>query len=82
MGVELAKLGIVMQVNDDSIIIDGDQKIVVKDDVDSHKDHRIAMMLCIASILTDQPFKIKNIEAIDISYPGFIADLNKALVAK
>jgi len=82
MRVELAKLGIVMQVNDDSIIIDGDQKIVVKDDVDSHKDHRIAMMLCIASILTDQPFKIKNIEAIDISYPGFIADLNKVLVAK
>ncbi|KRO00177.1 3-phosphoshikimate 1-carboxyvinyltransferase [Companilactobacillus kimchiensis] len=81
MRVELAKLGIVMQVNDDSIVIDGDQKITVKDTVDSHNDHRIAMMLCIASILTDQPFKIKNIEAIDTSYPGFIADLNKVLVA-
>lgn len=82
MRVELAKLGIVMQVNDDTIVIDGDQQIKVKDDVDSHNDHRIAMMLCIASILTDTPFKIKNIEAIDTSYPGFIADLNKVLVAK
>lgn len=82
MRVELAKLGIIMQVNDDTIVIDGDQKILVKDDVDSHNDHRIAMMLCIASILTDSPFKIKNIEAIDISYPGFISDLNKVLVAK
>lgn len=82
MRVELAKLGIVMQINDDSIIIKGNQRITVKDDVDSHNDHRIAMMLCIASILTDQPFKIKNIEAIDTSYPGFIADLNKVLIAK
>lgn len=82
MRVELAKLGIIMDVNDDTIIIKGNQKIIVKDDVDSHNDHRIAMMLCIASILTTSPFKIKNIEAIDISYPGFIADLNKVLVTK
>ena len=82
MRVELAKLGIVMQVNDDTIIIDGDQKIKVKDDVDSHNDHRIAMMLCIASILTDSPFQIKNIESIDVSYPSFIADMNKVLVNK
>ncbi|GEO79332.1 3-phosphoshikimate 1-carboxyvinyltransferase [Companilactobacillus mindensis DSM 14500] len=82
MRVELAKLGIVMQLNDDTIVIKGQQEITVKDDVDSHNDHRIAMMLCIASILTDQPFKIKNIEAIDISYPGFIADLNKVLLVK
>lgn len=82
MRTELAKLGIVMEVNDDSIVIQGEQNVVVKDDVDSHDDHRIAMMLCIASVLTDVPFKIKNIESIDISYPGFIADLKKVLVAK
>ncbi|MFH5810901.1 3-phosphoshikimate 1-carboxyvinyltransferase [Companilactobacillus sp. FL22-1] len=82
MRTELAKLGIVMEVHQDSIVIAGNQEIKVKDDVDSHNDHRIAMMLCIASILTDSPFKIKNIEAIDISYPGFISDLNKVLVAK
>lgn len=82
MRTELAKLGIIMQVHEDQIIIEGNQQINVKDDVDSHNDHRIAMMLCIASILTDTPFKIKNIEAIDISYPGFIADLNKIIVPK
>ncbi|WP_167849706.1 3-phosphoshikimate 1-carboxyvinyltransferase [Companilactobacillus suantsaicola] len=82
MRVELAKLGIVMQVNDDSIVIKGEQKIKVKDDVDSHNDHRIAMMLCIASILTETPFKIKNIESIDISYPNFLSDLKKISVAK
>ncbi|MFC6176091.1 3-phosphoshikimate 1-carboxyvinyltransferase [Companilactobacillus huachuanensis] len=82
MRTELAKLGIIMQVHEDQIVINGNQEINVKDDVDSHNDHRIAMMLCIASILTETPFKIKNIEAIDVSYPGFIADLNKVLVAK
>ncbi|WP_334332610.1 MULTISPECIES: 3-phosphoshikimate 1-carboxyvinyltransferase [unclassified Companilactobacillus] len=82
MRVELAKLGIVMQVNDDSIVIDGEQTIKVKDDVDSHNDHRIAMMLCIASILTETPFKIKNIESIDISYPNFLSDLKKISIAK
>lgn len=74
---ELAKLGIVMQINADSIVIEGNQQVKVKDDVDSHKDHRIAMMLVIASNLTKTPFKIKNIEAIDVSYPNFISDLKK-----
>ncbi|QFR70242.1 hypothetical protein LP238_11290 [Companilactobacillus paralimentarius] len=81
MRVELAKLGIIMQVNDDSIVINGGQAIKVKDDVDSHNDHRIAMMLCVASILTETSFKIKNIESIDISYPNFLADFRKVLVA-
>lgn len=81
MRVELAKLGIIMQVNDDSIVINGGQSIKVKDDVDSHNDHRIAMMLCVASILTETSFKIKNIESIDISYPNFLADFKKVLVA-
>lgn len=82
MRVELAKLGIIMQVNDDSIVIEGEQKIKVKDNVDSHNDHRIVMMLCIASILTETPFKIKNIESIDISYPSFLSDMKKVLVAR
>ncbi|KRK65449.1 3-phosphoshikimate 1-carboxyvinyltransferase [Companilactobacillus tucceti DSM 20183] len=77
MRTELAKLGIVMQINDDSIVIEGNQQVKVKDDVDSHKDHRIAMMLVIASNLTKTPFQIKNIEAIDVSYPNFISDLKK-----
>ncbi|WP_125764181.1 3-phosphoshikimate 1-carboxyvinyltransferase [Companilactobacillus hulinensis] len=80
MRVELAKLGIVMTVNDDSIVIKGNQSIHVKDDVDSHDDHRIAMMLCVASNLIDTPLQIKNIEAIDISYPDFISDMKKVLV--
>ncbi len=80
MRVELAKLGIVMDVNDDSIVIQGNQEIHVKDDVDSHNDHRIAMMLCVASNLTATPFQIKNIEAIDISYPDFISDMKKVLI--
>ncbi|MFC6323367.1 3-phosphoshikimate 1-carboxyvinyltransferase [Companilactobacillus baiquanensis] len=77
MRTELAKLGIIMQINADSIVIEGNQQIKVKDDVDSHKDHRIAMMLVIASNLTTTPFQIKNIEAIDVSYPNFISDLKR-----
>ena len=31
--------------------------------VASYKDHRIAMMLCVASLLIDEPLLIKDVEA-------------------
>jgi len=43
---------------------------------DSHNDHRIAMALAVASMLSDSPVVINRMECINKSYPGFIKDFN------
>ena len=47
--------------------------------VSSHKDHRIAMMLCVASLLIDEPLIIEDVESMEISYPDFLKHLNVLL---
>ncbi len=39
--------------------------------VQSHQDHRIAMMLTIASAVAEGPTELSGGEAVAISYPGF-----------
>ena len=43
--------------------------------VSSHKDHRIAMMLCVASLLLEKPLVIEDVESMNISYPDFLQHL-------
>ena len=49
--------------------------------VDSHKDHRIAMMLTVIGFGIDDKagavFTLKNAEYFDISYPSFLEDIKK-----
>ena len=49
--------------------------------VDSHKDHRIAMMLTVMGFGIDDKagavFTLKNAEYFDISYPSFLEDIKK-----
>lgn len=49
--------------------------------VDSHKDHRIAMMLTVMGFGIDDKdgpvFTLKNAECFDISYPSFLEDIKK-----
>ena len=39
--------------------------------VDSHTDHRIGMMLAIASLLTDEALTIQRFDAVNVSFPDF-----------
>ncbi len=43
--------------------------------VDSHGDHRIAMMAAIAGLASETGVEVEGMEAAAISYPGFEADL-------
>ena len=45
--------------------------------VNSHGDHRIAMALAVAALAADGPVVIEGAECVDISYPGFFADLER-----
>ena len=39
--------------------------------VDSQTDHRIGMMLAVASLLSSEPLKIEQFDAVNVSFPGF-----------
>ncbi|WP_114167474.1 3-phosphoshikimate 1-carboxyvinyltransferase [Exiguobacterium sp. TNDT2] len=45
--------------------------------VSSHGDHRLAMMLQIAGLLTTERVTIEDVEAADVSYPRFRDDLQR-----
>ncbi len=59
---------------DDGMIIEGTEKLS-GGEVDSRKDHRIAMSASIASLNASGETKIKDADCVDISYPSFYDDL-------
>ncbi len=74
---ELKKMGAKIEATADGMIIYGKSDLHGAN-VNSHGDHRIGMMLAIASCLTHEKVEIQDKEAITISYPGFFQQL-KAL---
>lgn len=76
---ELSKLGAQIEEKEDSLIIKGSKnnKLYGKCEVWSHKDHRICMMLSIASTICEKEIIIKDIECVSKSYPRFFEDFKK-----
>ena len=73
---ELAKMGAHIETTEDGMIIYG--KTALKGArVNSHGDHRIGMMLAIASCIADGETIIENREAVKISFPEFFESLQK-----
>lgn len=71
---ELQKLGIRVDLGEDTMEIYGGK--VKGGIVDSHNDHRIAMMAAILATCVEAPITITNSGAIAKSYPEFFSDLN------
>lgn len=76
---ELSKLGAEIEEKEDSLIIygNGNKKLKGGCEVWSHKDHRICMMLSIASTICEEEIIIKDAECISKSYPRFFDDFRK-----
>ncbi|GMC07973.1 3-phosphoshikimate 1-carboxyvinyltransferase [Enterococcus thailandicus] len=78
---ELTKLGANIQATEDGLIIEGPTPLRVfqkKQQVSSHNDHRIGMMLQIAALLVETgEIELAEAEAVAISYPQFFGDLAK-----
>ena len=69
---EFAKLGIIIELKDDVMLVHGSSSIRVNNfHLNSHHDHRIAMAGAIAAINADFPVNIRNAEAVNKSYPDF-----------
>ncbi|MDQ0342006.1 3-phosphoshikimate 1-carboxyvinyltransferase [Lederbergia wuyishanensis] len=73
---ELKKLGANIEATEDGMKIYGKSNLHGAQ-VSSHGDHRIGMMLAIASCLASGETHIQNTEAITISYPGFFEQLEE-----
>jgi 3-phosphoshikimate 1-carboxyvinyltransferase len=70
---EYHKLNIEIELQNDQMIIHGGQ--IKAGNVDSFRDHRIAMSLAIAAINADNKVIINNFDCINKSYPEFLADI-------
>ncbi|HJV18016.1 MAG TPA: 3-phosphoshikimate 1-carboxyvinyltransferase [Bacillales bacterium] len=72
---ELTKLGANIEATEDGMIIYGPTPLN-GGVVSSHGDHRIGMMLSIASLIANGETILENPEAISVSYPDFFTHLN------
>ncbi len=68
---ELTALGARIKIIDDSLLIEGVSELSGGQQVWSHKDHRMAMMLAIASTVCKEPIQIKDTDCVKKSYPNF-----------
>lgn len=71
---ELNKLGAKITEKPDGLVIEGVKKLKGGAEVWSHKDHRIAMTLAVASTVCEEPILIKDYECVSKSYPQFWDD--------
>ena len=71
---EFGKMGIVIKLQDDLMLIDGGAGVNGAT-VHSHHDHRIAMACAVAGLKANAPTVIEEAEAINKSYPEFYGHL-------
>ena len=71
---EFKKLGVKILILDDIMIVHGTKKLIGAN-VNSHKDHRIAMALSVMASVTNEKIIIESAEAVNKSYSNFYSDL-------
>jgi len=76
---ELHKMGARIEERKDGMIIEGTGELRGSE-CQSYKDHRVAMALAIAGLAARGKTKIKDIECIETSFPGFEETLKKVVV--
>ena len=73
----LTALGAEVMEEPDRLIIQGRETLPGGVTVDSHNDHRIAMMAAIAATRCEQPVTVAGAECVAKSYPNFWEDYEK-----
>ena len=75
----LAKLGVDAWCEGDDLYIEGQPDLVVPEGLqfDSLGDHRLAMTWSLVGLTGKMPVSIKNFEAVGVSYPGFLTDIER-----
>ena len=73
---ELSKIGVSITETPDGFIIDGKSKISGGKTVECYHDHRLAMSLYVAGLVSQSPIEIKDFQWVDISFPEFLTLMN------
>lgn len=75
----LAKLGVDAWCEGDDLYIEGQPDLAVPEGLqfDSLGDHRLAMTWSLVGLTGKMPVSIKNLEAVGVSYPGFLTDIER-----
>ena len=75
----LALLGVDAWADGDDLFIEGqpDLKVPAGLTFDSKGDHRLAMTWAVAGMTSGVPVKVKGFESVNISYPGFLSDMER-----
>ena len=76
----LAALGAEVEATEDGIVIAGGGGLR-GGAIDSHGDHRIAMLGAVAGLASREGVEVAGMDAAAVSYPGFEADLGSLLGA-
>ncbi|GGC87351.1 3-phosphoshikimate 1-carboxyvinyltransferase [Thalassobacillus devorans] len=71
----LSSFGAEVTEEEDGLTIYGKASLKAAE-VDSYMDHRIGMMIAVASLIAEGETVLSNGQCIDISYPGFFKDLD------
>jgi len=71
---ELAALGGEVEPTDDGMVIQGTGGLR-GGGLDAHGDHRMAMLGAVAGVASREGVDVRGFEAVEVSYPGFEADL-------
>ncbi|NQT32127.1 MAG: 3-phosphoshikimate 1-carboxyvinyltransferase [Candidatus Omnitrophica bacterium] len=73
----LSRMGISIEEKDDELIVNGNANKFKAAELDSFGDHRIAMSMAIAGLLTPEECSVQNVDCVETSYPGFMEDLKE-----
>lgn len=78
---ELLKIGINIEETIDGFIIEGKTEITGGCEVDCYHDHRLAMSLYVAGLISQKPVSIKEFQWVDISFPEFLPLMNELIIS-
>ena len=76
----LAGLGAEIEATPDGFVVSGTGGLR-GGAIDSHGDHRLAMLGAVAGLASEEGVEVTGFEAAGVSYPGFEADLRSLLEA-
>ena len=74
---ELRKFGAEIDETPDGFIINGKKSLKGDCEVDTYHDHRLAMSMYIAGLISQKPIKINDFQWVDISFPEFETLMNR-----
>lgn len=70
---ELLKMGVTLEATENTLTITGGKPQGAE--VDSHRDHRMAMSLAVLALFAEGDTVVSGVEAVSKSYPNFFEDL-------